>query len=157
WGKASESARAVERMLADARDEQTRTRVASLVQQVTAAAAAAQNDQKLLDKLVEIRSAKAEDREGSATDAAYTAAFRDAGIDVAALPAAEVGAKVKGRPVAVALAAALDDWASVRREQLRDRAGAERLSLAASVADADPWRTRLRTALDATVVQKQLD
>ena len=42
---------AVERLLADARDEPTRERVTALVESVTAEAAAAENDQKLLDKL----------------------------------------------------------------------------------------------------------
>jgi tetratricopeptide (TPR) repeat protein len=46
------------------------------------------------------------------------------------------------------MAAALDDWASVRREKMRDRVGALRLTEAARAADPDPWRNRLRDALD---------
>ncbi len=78
---------------------------------------AAQRDRALLDRLVDIRTAKADDPDGSATDAAYADAFREAGIDLATLPPAEAGAKIKARPpsVALALAAALDDWAAMRR------------------------------------------
>ena len=55
-------------------------------------------------KLVDIRSAKADDPDGSETDAAYAGAFHDAGLDLAALPPAEAGAKIKARPPGVALA-----------------------------------------------------
>jgi superkiller protein 3 len=50
--------------------------------------------------------------------------------------------------VAVALAAALDDWAAVRRYRKRDRTGATALAKVARTADPDPWRNRLRDALD---------
>ncbi len=85
-------------MLADAPDEATRNRVTALVREVTQAAAAAESDQKLLAKLVDIRSAKADDPDGTATDANYADAFREAGIDIAALPPAEAGAKIQARP-----------------------------------------------------------
>ena len=102
----------------------------------------AERDRRLLDRLVDIRSAKADDPDGSATDAAYADAFQEAGIDLAALPPAEAGARIKARPpaTALALAAALDDWAAVRRRSRGDRIGAKRLSDAARAADPDPWR-----------------
>ncbi len=66
------------------------------------------------------------------------------------MPPTEVGATLKTRPLAVVLglAAALDDWASVRRSLRRYTAGAERLSEAAQIVDPDPWRNDLRAALD---------
>ena len=111
---------------------------------------AAKSDKTLLDRLVDIRSAETDDRDGSDTEAAYTEAFREAGIDLADMSPAEAGAKIKARPtsVALALAAALDDWAAIRRGRRADAAGAARLSEAARAADPDPWRTGLRTALD---------
>ncbi len=111
---------------------------------------AAQRDKALLDRLVDIRSAEADDPDGSVTDAAYAEAFREAGIDLASLPPAEAGARIKARPavVATALAAALDDWAAIRRSKRKDAAKAAQLSQAARVADPDPWRNDLRTALD---------
>jgi len=111
---------------------------------------AAQRDKALLDRLVDIRSAEADDRDGSDTDHSYAEAFREAGIDFAGLPPAEAGAKIKARPpsVTLALSAALDDWAAIRRGKMNDAAGAARLSEAARVADPDPWRIELRKALD---------
>jgi serine/threonine-protein kinase len=113
---------------------------------------AAERDRKLLDRLVEIRIAEADDPFGSRTDADYAAAFREAGIDLAKLTPAEAAAKIKARPPSVApgLTAALDDWAATRRGRRKDAAGAGLLSRAAQFADPDPWRNELRTALDQT-------
>jgi serine/threonine-protein kinase len=133
--------------------------LAALRAEVEAGAAAAERDRLLLDRLIDIRSAKADDRDGWATDSAYTGAFREAGIDVAALTPPEAGARIKARPAAVAvpLAAALDDWAAVRRERRSDRAGAERLAQAARAADPDAWRGGLRDALDLPERKHRLD
>ena len=95
---ARDAASGVERLLADARDAATRRRVTELVRDVTTGAAAAEKDRKLLDKLVDIRSTKHDDEDGSATDMGYAEAFREAGIDVAALPPDEVGTKMNDRP-----------------------------------------------------------
>jgi len=159
WTAARDAAHAVKRLLADARDERTRRRVTDLVQAVDAAATAADNDRKLRDTLIDIRSAKEDDHDGSATDAAYAGAFGDAGIDVVALLPAAAGAKIQARPstVAVALSAALDDWAAVRRDRRRDQAGAARVAQAARAADPDPWRIGLRDALESSEPQKRLD
>ncbi len=50
--------------------------------------------------------------------------------------------------VATALAAAVDDWAAIRRDRRKDRAGAAALAALARAADPDDWRNRLRAALD---------
>ena len=131
-------------------DPKTKAQLLALQKEIQTGLAAAKRDKALLDRLVDIRSAEADDRDGSDTDAAYTEAFREAGIDLANMSPAEAGAKIKARPasVALALAAALDDWAAIRRGRRADAAGAARLSEAARAADPDPWRTELRTALD---------
>ena len=100
--------------------------------------------------MIDIRSAEADDQDGSATDAAYADAFREAGIDLASLPPAEAGAKIKARHASVilGLAGALDDWASIRRGTRGNPAGAAQLGEVACAADPDPWRKNLRTALD---------
>ena len=79
--------------------------------QAEAAAAAAERDRGLLDRLVAIRLAI-----GLESAAAYADAFRDAGLDLAVLPANDAGQQIRGRPTAVATAmvAAVDDWASIR-------------------------------------------
>ncbi len=118
WLNARHAAHALEELLADASDAPTRKRVTVLIRDVTRAAAAAANDQKLLARLVDIRSARDDDRDGSATDMAYEDAFHEAGLDLVALPAAEAAAAIQARPDAerIALAAALDDWANMRRK-----------------------------------------
>jgi serine/threonine-protein kinase len=151
WQRACDSAHACQRLFSDAPDEPTRRHARALGLAVTGAAEAAETDQKLLAKVVDIRSAKEDDPDGSATDAGYHDAFREAGIDVAALPPTDSGPKIRARPtsVRVALAAALDDWAAVRRAR-HDHAGALRLTEAARLADPDAWRNRLRELLQSS-------
>jgi tetratricopeptide (TPR) repeat protein len=50
--------------------------------------------------------------------------------------------------VALALAAALDDWAAIRRGLRGSLAGAAALGAVSCVADPDPWRNELRATLD---------
>jgi serine/threonine-protein kinase len=159
WIEARDAARSVERVLADARDEAIRRRVTGLAREVTSQAGAAGDDRKLLDKLIDIRSAQADDPDGSVADADYAAAFREAGLDVTALPSAEAAARMTARParVAASLAAALDDWASVRRGRLRDEAGASQLTQIARVADPDSWRIQFRDALGVHEGPRRLD
>jgi tetratricopeptide (TPR) repeat protein len=146
WLAARDAAHAAGRLLADARDAATRQRVTALVQQVTEAARAAEADQELLAKLVDIRSAEADDPDGSVSDAAYADAFREAGIDPDVLSTAEVGTKIKARPTSVTLGltAALDDWAVHRRQALpKPEEAWKRLVVAARAADPDPRRDHL--------------
>jgi serine/threonine-protein kinase len=120
---------------------------------------AARRDRALLDRLDDIRSSEADDQGGALIDRDYAEAFRQAGIDLAAMKPAEAGSMIRSRsPTAVpALAAALDDWASVRRGKRADVAGAARLSEAARVADPDPWRVELRAVLDRPDRAARLD
>ncbi len=158
WRTAREAAHAVERLLADAPDERTRKRVIALVRNVKEAATAAERDQQLLARLVDIRSAKADDPDGSTTDADYNDAFRDAAIDVVDRQPAEAAAKIRSRPAAVrvALAAALDDWSAVRRNVQGAKALSRRLTDAARLADPDPWRNRLRELLQNAASPERL-
>jgi tetratricopeptide (TPR) repeat protein len=129
----------------------TRGQLAALRAEVQAGSDAAEHDRRLLDRLVDIRSAEADDPDGNATDAAYADAFKERGIDLAVLLPAAAGATIKARPPATpqALAVALDDWAAVRWRR-GDRLGAQRLSEAARVADPDTWRRDLRASLYQT-------
>jgi tetratricopeptide (TPR) repeat protein len=145
-----EVAKAAVEQAVDAGDSNATAQLASLQKQIEDGLEAAKRDKVLLDRLVEIRSAEADDEDGSDTDSAYAEAFREAEIDLAGLPPAEAGAKIRSRSpsVALGLAAALDDWAGFRRVQRQDEAGAARLSATARIADPDPSRNELRTALD---------
>jgi eukaryotic-like serine/threonine-protein kinase len=152
WLTARDATRALERLLPDAPDVSTRRRAAGLVRDATQALASAENDQKLQSRLLDIRGAKADDPDGSVTNAEYAEAFREAGIDVASLTPAEAGAIIADRPsaVRVSLATAIDEWATVRRGIQGDQAGALRLTEIARLADPDRWRNRLRELLQTS-------
>jgi serine/threonine-protein kinase len=158
WRSTRDAAQAVERLLADAPDGPDGRRASDLARKVTRSAAAAENDQKLLDRLVEVRSARADDADGSTPLVDYEDAFRDAGIDVASLSPAQAAARILARPAAVrvAFAAALDDWAAVTRGAGGDKAAGQRLTEAARLSDPDPWRNRLRQVLDAPANPQRL-
>jgi Flp pilus assembly protein TadD len=136
------------------RDTDLRRRVASAVDELRrsrsdaiAAASAAARERRLRAALDEARlagTAKTDNRlENSARAAAYREAFRDVGIDVAALDRAEALARLRNFRDRVAIAAALDDWG--------DSAGetrfASRLNSLARVLDPDTLRNRIREAL----------
>jgi serine/threonine-protein kinase len=115
-----------------------------------AAASTAARDRKLFDRLADIRAAEADDGDGSITDLAYADAFREADLDFSGLPPSKAAAMIRSkttRPLAVP-AAALDNWAAIRRDSKSDRQGAAALSAIAREADPDPWRNRLRLALE---------
>jgi serine/threonine-protein kinase len=113
-------------------------------------AQAAHNDRQLLDRLVDIRSAEVDDLSGIGSDTAYATAFREARIDPDSLDPGTSAERIKSRPPATAapIAMALDDWAVVRRDLRLDAAGAKRVAAVARLADPDPWRNRLRDALE---------
>jgi serine/threonine protein kinase/tetratricopeptide (TPR) repeat protein len=110
-------------------------------------------DLEMVGKLDEIRARQGEVKRGvqdfAQTDAAYARAFRDYGIDCDALDAAEAGERVRSRAIAVELTIILDEWASVRRYLGKEGSrGWKHLLAIARLADPDPWRVRLRDALE---------
>jgi serine/threonine-protein kinase len=128
---------------------EARGRLDELRRQARDGEAAATADQDLLARLIDIRSALADDPDGAATDASYAAAFAAAGIDPDGGDPAGAGARVARRPkpVAAALVAALDHWAAVRRDREPKGPGWARVLAAARAADPDPDRDALRAAL----------
>ena len=109
---------AVKQIDATAPPPEARTQLDALASDILAGATGAKVDRDLLADLVDIRSAEADDPEGSATDAAYADAFRTAKLDVDVSGPDAAGNLIRSRatPVALELAAALDDWASNRRK-----------------------------------------
>ena len=97
--------------LADASSSRART---TLKEEAATAAESADRDAALLQTLMNIRADKSKDPSGSAGDAAYAKAFRDAGIDIEALGPDAAAAKIRARlPRQLrAIAAAIDDWSS---------------------------------------------
>ena len=102
---------------------------------------------------LETSAVKDEKFDWSLGDRLYAQAFRDYGIDVEALPPEEVAQRMPDGAVRSELAAALDDWARLRRcdcntdkKDIKDKGDWKRLVAAARATDLDPWRNRLREA-----------
>ncbi len=113
---------------------------------------------RLRQELVETR-ANQQDIGADGTDAAYTAAFREAGMDLEALELTEFARRL-GRwpePVVVEVAAFLDDWSAARRAARRPVVAWRRPLEAARRADPDSYRDRLRTVLLAEDRRRESD
>jgi eukaryotic-like serine/threonine-protein kinase len=147
WRAALVAAERATDLLGPMVDARSSRRVRALREEVRQAAVSADSDAKLMQAAVDILSARADDPDGSIGDAAYAAAFRQDGLDVDAMAPEAVGARIRARPsgVALALAAALDDWAGRRRNaRPKDEAAWRRPIDAARAADPDDTRDRLR-------------
>jgi tetratricopeptide (TPR) repeat protein len=78
----------------------------------------------------------------------YARAFRDYGIDLAVLPVREAAERIRGRSIWLELTRALDFWSSMcRRAGNLGSPDWKQLLDIAMAADEDPWRARLRSAL----------
>jgi serine/threonine protein kinase/Flp pilus assembly protein TadD len=87
-------------------------------------------------------------------DHLYTVAFEQAGLDMEALPAEESAERIRQSTVAAEVAAALDLWALVRLELRRESDGSwQHFLRIARAADPDPWRDRVRAALERRDVE----
>src|SRR5207248_3561203 len=135
WPEALSAAKRAEGVLAGGGSDELRQRAHDLCK-----------DLEMVLRLEEIRLLSSElkedewDYEGA--DRAYTQAFADYGIDVVGLPVEDASARIRARAgVAVALAAALDDWAIYRRQ--KDKAGGLALKALAQATDPDPWRRQV--------------
>jgi serine/threonine protein kinase/tetratricopeptide (TPR) repeat protein len=143
WPEALESVKRAEGFLAVGAGEQLRNRVRDRRKDV---------DMVLL--LNEIRQPQPRAKKlGSAPsfdfEAHYAAAFGDYGIDVIALHLREAGAKIRASSIARELTAALDHWADVHTRTVpAGDTSWKRLIAVARAADPDPWRDRLRSALE---------
>jgi serine/threonine-protein kinase len=109
-------------------------------------AAAAERDRAMAHRLREIHTRFSNHNEVSQMDADYATTFRAYGIDVDALPAAEAGAKIAARPIAVQLVTALDQWA-FSAGTAGDACRIAALVAVADAADPESWRQRLRDAI----------
>lgn len=112
-------------------------------------AEARSKDGRMRERLAEIHNDLAMKHDPHWPEREYAAAFRDYGIDVDQLPPTDAGARIAAAPVAIEMVNALDQWTFLRRKWTpRDDAPARHLSAVARAADPDPWRCRLRQALD---------
>ncbi len=146
WPEALSSARRAESTLSAAEGT---PEIQSRVRQALA-------DLELVKRLDEIRMSsstpwgwgKNKDWFSEQADRGYAAALRGAGIDIDALPVQETIDRIKSRPaIAAALLPALDDWVAVH-STLADQTAMRRLVAVLRGADSDPWRQRMRDALE---------
>ena len=114
---------------------------------------ARRDDLELLEKLENVRLEMTAGSKGhfdyARGNRRYGETFRGAGLDVETLPPEQVGQSIRTSTVAVEVAAALDDWAWIRRRHLApEDTSWKRLLRVARAADPDEGRTRLRNALE---------
>jgi serine/threonine-protein kinase len=147
WLAALEAARRAEGRLAGAEDSEDLRPVRESVELVLARLVQEEKDRRMVARLEEILQTGMQPGSAGGFDfsrlpRAYAAAFRDYGIDVEALPAAEAASRVRACRPWRELVAGLDEWAltqvspAVRRHLLE----------VASRADPDAQRDRLRRA-----------
>jgi len=106
-------------------------------------------DHRTVVRLASIHTDIALDLDHERADREYTSAFQEYGLDVNRLTPDAAGARIAAAPIASELVDALDQWAFVRRiVYRRDPSKVRQLSAIAKAADPDPWRSRLRDALD---------
>jgi tetratricopeptide (TPR) repeat protein len=150
WRDAQAALKSVDEHLAGFMDARAAARSRALSLDLAVGLDSASADREFVDALEEIRSANFEEFRMASIDADYAAAFRRFGLDPDGGDPAAVGVAIAWRPpgVASAIAAALDDWAMIRRALGRPAAAWRRPLAAARAAEPDPWRRRLRDALD---------
>ena len=107
----------------------------------------------MLDRLESVRAGewyadKRNEFNHALRDRRYGEMFREANLDVDALPADEAGERIRSTTVAVELAAALDEWSYARIQSGASGDRRKHLLRVARAADRDGWRTRLRVAVE---------
>jgi eukaryotic-like serine/threonine-protein kinase len=114
---------------------------------------AAERDRLMAERLARVRLSQTVVEDNSFRqdrgDEEYRAAFRDYGIDIEALSAAEAAKRIRRGAIQRELVAALDDWLMIRRVVTHPKRPEawQPLAAAAQAVDRDPWRKRLRDAL----------
>jgi tetratricopeptide (TPR) repeat protein len=106
------------------------------------------HDVKMAGRVEETRLQRAAVQDGhfdtAGADRAYGEAFRDYGLDVAALAPDQPAERIRASAIREQLVAALDDWLEVKAST--GRPGGERVLAVAQRADTDRWRRQLREA-----------
>jgi tetratricopeptide (TPR) repeat protein len=110
-------------------------------------------DLELLDKLENVRleGTAVKDDHFDTTNGVtrYEKTFREAGLDVEALPREEVAERIRASTVAAEVAGVLDEWAAYRRNVRGEGdSGWKDLLWIARAAEPDAWRNGVRDALE---------
>ncbi len=160
WAEATQAARRAEGLLARREiGPDLRREILDLVAMIDGGRDRAERrskDRRARDRLASIHADISLHLDYGRADREYAAAFREYGVDVSRLPPDDAGARIAAAPIAAEMTDALDQWAFVRRvASPRDPSRARRLSAVARAADPDPWRCRLRDALDLGAADRE--
>jgi tetratricopeptide (TPR) repeat protein len=150
WTDALAALERAEGLLAQGGDSVQQREADNLKTSLTTDHAAVQKEAEWLRRLVDIRATKVEDAGALSAENGYSVVFRDAGIDPDSLAPEAAAAKIRSAKPSLqqGLVTALDDWAALRRTERNATEAARRLLAVVRLADPDPWRDRLRAALD---------
>ncbi|MHC4938997.1 MAG: protein kinase domain-containing protein [Planctomycetota bacterium] len=158
WGPALVALEQVRELaLADGVDERTRSRAHAIDREIGEEAERAQAnelrrqaEEEFVAKLEAIRLGRGDMFDSTAVDAEYLQAFREFGVDPERGDASENAGLIRMGERSREIAAALDDWAWLRRTK-EDLAGSDwrRIATIARLADPDEWRNRLRSAVES--------
>ena len=152
WRTARDASARAALMIAEA-TRADRNRLSRLKTEVERGFNRAEADRLLLERLELIRY-RADEGELKVADGLFADAFREAGLDLAAIGPTEIGHALSSRPSRVkeAIISVLDCWAIARRDRAakgHEDVGPWRLPLAAARAsDPNPWRNCLRDAFE---------
>ena len=109
------------------------------------------NDVEMVLRLEEIRSSSETETEYNGFtvfdrqfDRKYVQAFREYGIEVDSIEPAAAAGRIKESRVRLELTAAIDHWAYLQKRHKFEDGKWKQLVRVARLADADPWRNRLR-------------
>lgn len=160
WAEATQASRRAEAMLA--RPEvgpELRSEIQDLVATIARERDRAElrsRDRRMLQRIVAIHTDLALHLDFGRADREYAAAFRDYRIDVDGLQPTDAGNRIVEAPIAAEMVDAIDQWTFVRRmTNAKDVSKARHLSAVARAADPDPWRCRLRDALDLEATDRE--
>ncbi len=153
WDEALASARRAHGIATTEADNELRQRTADLVRSTETGRKAHEQAQRraaeaaaFIRDLEEIRLARGDDMNNRATDRAYAAAFRTRGLELSDSGCAD-GIRARFPAAVLDVAAALDEWAWLRRtkRRLSDTEWKPLIAVARAL-DPDPWRNGLRRA-----------
>lgn len=148
WGDAVAAAELAKALAADPDTPAELARSAGeLLGETTARQLAARTEARIVRRLDELHSHDSSAQPGRA-EQEYHAAFAELGLDIDALDAAPAADRLLASKAAIPLIDALDQWANLRRSAGIPSKSAWMAPLdVALLADPDPLRTRIRTAI----------
>jgi serine/threonine-protein kinase len=151
WDRALSEVKQAEDLLASGEaDPALAARAAAVREELQRGRADAAAERKLLVMLERFRGEYATHGKAQRADDAFAAAFRDFGLDLDKVEPGQAVARLAGRPGSAEIAAALDEWGTVRAMRLRqvgsrDDRAAQRLRRVAEALAPAPWRSQIST------------